>query len=179
MTYTYCCVYSARLLMIDRQPVRNMYSFIPKNKYEKLVHLVAFIIRIYHDARSPERQILYLFFVGDNRSLKCHISRYTFVGQAPILDGLPHVINRNLQHWVCFTGGPAAISARKLSKYFSSPASSPTLLKRNKPYFLEEHLFLNFTINYMPQSSATLRGTATLLSLLSQLDSSPYFPPYS
>ena len=110
-----------------------------KNKYEKLVHLVAFIIRIYHDARSPERQILYLFFVGDNRSLKCHISRYTFVGQAPILDGIPHVINRNLQHWVCFTGGPAAISARKLSKYFSSPASSPTLLTRNKPYFLEEH----------------------------------------
>ena len=28
-----------------------------KNKFEKLVHLVGFIIRIYHDARSPERQI--------------------------------------------------------------------------------------------------------------------------
>ena len=28
-----------------------------KNKYEKLVHLVGFIIRIYHDATSPERQI--------------------------------------------------------------------------------------------------------------------------
>ena len=27
-----------------------------KNKFEKLVHLVGFIIRIYHDARSPERQ---------------------------------------------------------------------------------------------------------------------------
>jgi len=26
-----------------------------KNKLEKLVHLVGFIIRIYHDARSPER----------------------------------------------------------------------------------------------------------------------------
>jgi uncharacterized protein YcfL len=24
MTYTYCCVYSARLLMMDRKPVRNM-----------------------------------------------------------------------------------------------------------------------------------------------------------
>ena len=35
-----------------------MWSFIPKNKFEKLVHLVGFIIRIYHDARSPERQIL-------------------------------------------------------------------------------------------------------------------------
>ena len=27
-----------------------------KNKFEKLLHLVGFIIRIYHDARSPERQ---------------------------------------------------------------------------------------------------------------------------
>jgi len=24
MTYTYCCVYSARLLMMDRETVRNM-----------------------------------------------------------------------------------------------------------------------------------------------------------
>jgi len=24
MTYTYCCVYSTRLLMVDRKPVRNM-----------------------------------------------------------------------------------------------------------------------------------------------------------
>ena len=28
-----------------------------KNKFGKLVHLVGFIIRIYHDTRSPERQI--------------------------------------------------------------------------------------------------------------------------
>jgi len=33
-------------------------EFYSKNKCEKLVHLVGFIIRIYHDARSPERQIL-------------------------------------------------------------------------------------------------------------------------
>ena len=31
-----------------------------KNKFEKLVHLVGFIIRIYHDARSHERQICHL-----------------------------------------------------------------------------------------------------------------------
>ena len=28
-----------------------------QNKFEKLVHLVGFIIRIYHDARSAEREI--------------------------------------------------------------------------------------------------------------------------
>jgi len=32
-----------------------------KNKFVKLVHLVGFIIRIYHDARSPERKIWYLY----------------------------------------------------------------------------------------------------------------------
>ena len=29
---------------------------VSKNKFEKLVHLVGFIIRIYHDALSPKRQ---------------------------------------------------------------------------------------------------------------------------
>ena len=53
----HCCLYSEKFLMMDRGTVRNMQSFIPKNKCEKLVHLVGFIIRIYHDARSPERQI--------------------------------------------------------------------------------------------------------------------------
>ena len=33
-------------------------QFHSKNKSEKLVHLVGFIIRIYHGARSHERQIL-------------------------------------------------------------------------------------------------------------------------
>jgi len=32
-------------------------QFYSKNKFEKLVHLVGFIIRMYHDARSPERHI--------------------------------------------------------------------------------------------------------------------------
>jgi len=32
-------------------------EFYSKNKFEKLVHLVGFITRIYHDARSPERHI--------------------------------------------------------------------------------------------------------------------------
>ena len=31
--------------------------FYSKNKFKKLVCLGGFIIRIYHDARSPERQI--------------------------------------------------------------------------------------------------------------------------
>ena len=33
-----------------------MYSFISKNKFEKFLHLVGFIIRVYYDAQSSERQ---------------------------------------------------------------------------------------------------------------------------
>jgi len=32
-------------------------EFYSKYKFEKLVHLVGFVIRIYHDAWSPERQM--------------------------------------------------------------------------------------------------------------------------
>jgi len=39
-------------------------EFYSKNKFEKLVHLVGFIIRIYHDERPPKLQILmYLVFM--------------------------------------------------------------------------------------------------------------------
>ena len=38
-------------------------EFYSKNKFEKLVHLVGFIIRIYHDARSSECQVLITFFL--------------------------------------------------------------------------------------------------------------------
>jgi len=48
-------------------------EFYSTNKFEKLVHLVGFIIWIYHDARSHERHIR-LFSV--NYAIKCHI-RYT------------------------------------------------------------------------------------------------------
>ena len=40
-------------------------EFYFKNKFEKLVHLVGFIIRIYHDARSSERQMQSLYSIGD------------------------------------------------------------------------------------------------------------------
>jgi len=44
MTYTYCCVYSARLLMIDRETPKHV-EFYSKNKFEKLVHHFHFIIK--------------------------------------------------------------------------------------------------------------------------------------
>jgi len=52
----HCCVYSDKLLRSCPKHVQ----FYSKNKFEKLVHLVGFIIRIYCDARLPERQIIAL-----------------------------------------------------------------------------------------------------------------------
>jgi len=46
------CVYSEK----QRNCPKHV-EFYSKNKFEKLVHLVGFIIRIYHDARSRERQL--------------------------------------------------------------------------------------------------------------------------
>jgi len=43
------------MCFIQRNCLKHV-EFYSKNKFEKLVHLVAFIIRIDHDARSPERQ---------------------------------------------------------------------------------------------------------------------------
>ena len=43
----------------------DFYSTPPKNKFEKLVHLDGFIIRICHDARSPERQKNIVVFSKD------------------------------------------------------------------------------------------------------------------
>jgi len=37
--------------------MKHAKEFYSKNKFEKLVHLFGFIIRIHHNARSPERHI--------------------------------------------------------------------------------------------------------------------------
>jgi len=44
--------------MHGQQNVKKIVEFYSKNKFEKLVHLFGFIIRIYHDARSPERKFI-------------------------------------------------------------------------------------------------------------------------
>jgi hypothetical protein len=56
MTYTYCCVYSTRLL-IWTENLSETVDFHSKRKFKKLVNHFGFIIRIHHDARSYECQI--------------------------------------------------------------------------------------------------------------------------
>ena len=55
-----CMTYTIAVCTVIDDGQRNCQKHVEiysKNKFEKLVHLVGFIIRIYHDARSPERQI--------------------------------------------------------------------------------------------------------------------------
>jgi len=42
---------------VDQTELPKHVEFYSKNKFEKLVHLVGYIIRIYYDARSTERQV--------------------------------------------------------------------------------------------------------------------------
>jgi hypothetical protein len=47
-------------------------KFYSKNKFEKLVHLFGFIIRIYHDTRSSECQKLYILICLDEFLHEAH-----------------------------------------------------------------------------------------------------------
>ena len=51
-----CCVYSEETPDDGQRNCPKHVEFYSKSMFEKLVHLVGFIIRIYHDARSSELQ---------------------------------------------------------------------------------------------------------------------------
>jgi len=53
----HCCVYSEKIPDDGQRNCPKHVEFYSKNKFEKLVHLVGFIIRICHAAGSLERQI--------------------------------------------------------------------------------------------------------------------------
>jgi len=55
----HCCAYSEKFLMMDTE-LSETCRVLFQNKFEKLVYISGFIIRIYHDARSPESQICLL-----------------------------------------------------------------------------------------------------------------------
>jgi hypothetical protein len=57
MTYTYCCEYSIKTPDDGQRNCPKHVELYSKNKFGKLVHLVGFITRINHYARSSECQI--------------------------------------------------------------------------------------------------------------------------
>ena len=59
-------------------------EYYTKNKFEKLVQLVGFIIRIFHDERSSELQIL--MYIYCSQSL-CNLEYHCLVGCDPVVFG--------------------------------------------------------------------------------------------
>jgi len=57
MSYRFADVYHCCETVDGQRNCPKHVEFYSKNKFDKLVHLVGFIISIYHDARSSERQI--------------------------------------------------------------------------------------------------------------------------
>jgi len=53
----HCCVHRGKTPDDGQRNCTKHVAFYSKNKFEELVRLVGFIIRFYHDSRSPERQI--------------------------------------------------------------------------------------------------------------------------
>ena len=62
--------------MMDRGKCPKHVEYYSKNKFEKLVHLVGFIIRIFQDVPSSERQILYDSDNGASRLRSCGCMNY-------------------------------------------------------------------------------------------------------
>ena len=52
------CVYSEKPAHVGQRKCLKHVEFYFKDKFDNLVYLVGYIIRIYHDARSPERQFI-------------------------------------------------------------------------------------------------------------------------
>ena len=95
-------------------------EFYSKNKFEKLVHLVGFIIRIYHDARSPECQIevhlchLMTVYLSKTSGMMCPLVHYYMHLQNCDCDW-----TRNLHHNACWVAtvilwGQANLWTRKV-----------------------------------------------------------------
>jgi hypothetical protein len=63
--------------MMERQTVLKNVELYFKNKFEKLVHLVGFIIRIYHDARFSECQASSIVVPYGHRNPTTHETLYS------------------------------------------------------------------------------------------------------
>jgi len=103
-----------------------------QKQIEKLVHLDGFIIRICHDARSPERQIDYFFLV----SIPCG-NRHTYIQRSP------------LAKWIIL---------QQFKKLFSSAQmwtniSQPTL--QNMQHWQTYHLFDEVFTPYSQEKYST------------------------
>jgi len=84
--------------MMDSGPVRNMSSIL-SNKFEKLCISLAFIIKIYHNARSYECTVTYMFYWLLNTARMSHVQLLGVKYWAWILV----YRRRSPQNWGCWS----------------------------------------------------------------------------
>ena len=81
-------------------------EFYSKNNFEKLVHPVAFIIIIYHDAQSPERQIQNTQFTFNKFSSENHslyeIIKTSFLSTTAVVKRTHHNVTLFVHFLSCF-----------------------------------------------------------------------------
>jgi hypothetical protein len=113
-------------------------EFYSKNKFEKLAHLVGFIIRIYHDARSPERQKP-VWFIGGNVKWKFVIIQLFHTAW----NKMPY--ERLERIWCGQTCSVPQKSTVQTTKCYS---------KRNESTVVTEHFALRWnTLNCLPHAA--------------------------
>ena len=104
-------------------------EFYSKNKFEKLMQLVGFIIRIYRDTRSPERQ-----FIAIHGHLNVNLSRYTVTWTSIYRDTRSperQTIKQVTKHTSCQMLTPTCFD----TKVPSSGRLSTTRVFRSNSYF--------------------------------------------
>ena len=77
-------------------------EFYSKNKFEKLLHLVGFVIRIYHDARSPECHSVWLLFYECRCIVYIIMYSLHYYVQFTLLR-IVYIITYSLHYYVQFT----------------------------------------------------------------------------
>ena len=70
--------------------------------FEKFVHLVGFITRIYHDAWSPERQNSTIHNTEEQQDMSCrHVASHSGAGKISALPGCDSLQRRSMETFVC------------------------------------------------------------------------------
>ena len=171
--------------MMDTGTLGNMQSSISKNKFEKLVNLVGFILTMSRPFRfvtknlylrpiSPRCATLYTHLPGVLHST--HISQvcytlHTSPRCATLYTHLPGVLHSTHISQVCYTihtSPPAGLIAVKLiwkvKKQEPPPLPSPrSLLQYPENLFVVQHVTISTPFSNTPQSTFSLRCEETKL----------------
>jgi hypothetical protein len=125
-------------------------EFYSKNKFEELVHLVGFIIRIYHDAQSSECQIIKLLYWSNfAHNDNVLFSTDSDSGAVSLKRDLPHTITEWIGTTIC------------VSSQLGLGIAPPTHITTFQPFFLD------YTMPYSIKRGEVVQLKVSLFNFLS------------